>query len=52
MTAAEQAEYLTAKGWKRNGELWRIKGTGYDWEQSAAVAQQKWLDRMEARENG
>lgn len=50
MTIAQQAEYLTANAWKQNGELWqRVKG-GYLWETSAAVAHQRYLDRVKREE--
>jgi hypothetical protein len=52
MTNEQQAEYLIANGWKREGELWKSRNAGYLWEQSAAVKQQQFLDRLEARENG
>lgn len=51
MTAAQQAEYLTANGWQRKGEYWFCRGVGYAWELSAAVDQQKYLDRI-AEEDG
>jgi hypothetical protein len=57
MTAEQQAEYLKANGWTVDGrDLWRLKGRGYYWELTAAVGQQKWMDRerakMEAKANG
>jgi hypothetical protein len=45
MTPEQQAAYLTAKGWKREGEYWRDGRTAAIlWEQSAAVKRQQFRD--------